>query len=64
MCVYVFVISGPCILQRQAAVFGAAPAENLRGLNQMQQAEERGGAGQTQPHAGTCQVDPRVSVEL
>lgn len=58
--VYVFVISGPCVLQRQAAVFGAAPAENLRGLSQMQQAEERGG---TQPYTGACQVDPRVSVE-
>lgn len=61
MCV--FVVSGPCMLQRQAAVFGTASAEDLRGPCQMQQPEERGGVGPTQPHAGDGQMDPRGSVE-
>ncbi|XP_071334715.1 kinesin-like protein KIF26B isoform X2 [Trachinotus anak] len=52
--------AGPCMLQCQAEVFGAPPAEDLRGPRQIQQLEERAGAGQTQPHAGARQVEPRV----
>lgn len=51
------------MLQRQAEVFGASSAEDLRGPSQVQQTEERTGARQTQPHAGTRQVEPRVSVK-
>lgn len=50
--------SGACVLQCQAEVFGAPSAEDLRGPSQIQQAEERAGAGQTQPHAGARQVEP------
>lgn len=64
MCVYAFVFSGTCMLQCQAEVFGAPSAEDLRGPSQIQQPEERARAGQTQPHAGACQVEPRVSVNL
>lgn len=60
----VFVFSGACVLQRQAEVFGAPSAEDLRGPSQIQQPEERAGAGQVQPHAGARQVEPRVSVKL
>ncbi|XP_016535003.1 kinesin-like protein KIF26B isoform X5 [Poecilia formosa] len=52
--------TGPWMLQRQAEVFGASSAEDLRGPSQVQQTEERTGARQTQPHAGARQVEPRV----
>ncbi|XP_056219211.1 kinesin-like protein KIF26B isoform X2 [Seriola aureovittata] len=52
--------AGPCVLQCQAEVFGAPSAEDLRGPRQIQQPEEGAGAGQTQPHAGACPVEPRV----
>lgn len=60
----VCVLSGAQMLQCQAEVFGAPPAEDLRCARQIQQPEERAGAGQAQPHAGARQVEPRVSVEL
>ncbi|XP_014893921.1 kinesin-like protein KIF26B isoform X4 [Poecilia latipinna] len=52
--------TGLWMLQRQAEVFGASSAEDLRGPSQVQQTEERTGARQTQPHAGARQVEPRV----
>ncbi|XP_017157515.1 kinesin-like protein KIF26B isoform X3 [Poecilia reticulata] len=52
--------TGPWMLQRQAEVFGASSAEDLRGPSQVQQTEERTGVRQTQPHAGARQVEPRV----
>ncbi|XP_039981747.1 kinesin-like protein KIF26B [Xiphias gladius] len=52
--------AGPCMLQCQAEIFGAPSAEDLSSPSQIQQPEERAGAGQTQPHAGACQVEPRV----
>jgi len=52
------------MLQRQAEVFGASSAEDLRGPSQIQQPEERAGAGQRQPHAGARKVEPRVSVKF
>lgn len=58
MCVCVF--SGTCMLQRQAEVFGASSAEDLRRPGQVQQPEERARAGQTEPPAGARQVEPRV----
>ncbi len=58
-----FVFSGACMFQCQAEVFGASSAEDLRGQSQVQHPEERAGAGQTQPHAGARQVEPRVSVK-
>lgn len=57
---YVFVFSGACVLQCQAEVFGAPSAQDLRGPGQVQQPEERAGAGQTEPPAGARQVEPRV----
>lgn len=59
----VLVLSGAHVLQRQAEVFGASSAEDLRGPSQIQQPEERAGARQAQPHAGARQVEPRVSVK-
>lgn len=64
MCVYVIVFSGARMLQCQAEVFGAPSAEDLRGPSQIQHPEERARAGQTQPHAGARQVEPRVSVQI
>lgn len=58
-----FVFSGTHVLQRQAEVFGASSAEDLRGPSQIQQPKERAGAGQAQSHAGARQVEPRVSVK-
>nr|XP_020472631.1 kinesin-like protein KIF26B isoform X1 [Monopterus albus] len=52
--------AGAYMLQRQAHVFGAPSAEDLGGLNQIQQLEERAGAGQTQLQAGARQVEPRI----
>lgn len=60
---YGLLISGPWMLQRQAEVFGASSAEDLRGPSQVQQTVERTGARQTQAHAGARQVEPRVSVK-
>lgn len=64
MCVCVCVFSGPRVLQRQAKVFGAPSAKDLSGPGQIQHPEEGAGSGQTQPHAGARQVEPRVSVEV
>ncbi|XP_051264250.1 kinesin-like protein KIF26B isoform X2 [Dicentrarchus labrax] len=52
--------AGACMLQCQAEVSGAPSAEDLRGPGQIQPPEERARAGQTQPHAGARQVEPRV----
>lgn len=52
------------MLQRQAEAPGAPSAEDLRSPSQIQQPEERAGAGQTPPHAGARHVEPRVSVEF
>lgn len=60
LCFVCFVCSG--MFQRQAEVFGAPAAEDLRGPSKIHQPEERTGAGQTEPHAGARQVEPRVSV--
>lgn len=57
---HVFVSSGASMLQCQAEVFGAPSAEDLRRPGQVQQPEERAGAGQTEPPAGARQVEPRV----
>lgn len=59
-----FLLSGAHMLQCQAEASGAPSAEELRNPNQIQQPEERAGAGQTPPHAGARHVEPRVSVEL
>lgn len=59
----VFVFSGACMFQRQAEVSGASSAEDFRGQSQIQHPEEGARAGQTQPHAGARQVEPRVSVK-
>lgn len=52
------------MLQRQAEAPGAPSAEDLRSPSQIQQPEERAGAGQMPPHAGARHVEPRVSVEF
>ncbi|XP_035473478.1 kinesin-like protein KIF26B isoform X2 [Scophthalmus maximus] len=56
--------AGPSVLQCQTEVFGAPTAEDLRGPSQIRQPEQRAEAGQTQPHAGAWQMEPRVSVKI
>lgn len=57
------VCSGTGELQRQTEVAGAPSAEDLAGSSPIQQPEEGNGVGQTLPHAGPRQVEPRVFVQ-
>lgn len=56
----VLLLTGDSLLQCQTQVPGAPSAEDQRGESQVQQPEERAGAGQTESHAGAREMEPRV----